>query len=863
MNSRMIRVAAGLLFSNVLIAQLPAATLPDNARTEVGLREGWRFTQILAPGDPQSAAFDDSQWTNVTLPHTWNRIGNEGLTRARESNSYQGAGWYRLRFPTPAGAAGHRAFLQFDGVGAIADAWVNGKPVGHHEGAFSRFRFDVTAALNASGENLLLVKADNSKAQAGSPTEHVIPLSGDFFVFGGLYRNVSLILTAPMHVDMTDFGGPGVYGRTISLNAERATVSIAKRITNDSLAVANVTVATSIEDAAGRVVASDKKSSTLAAGATATLSNELQVERPRRWQGTADPYMYRIVVDVLSSKGDLLDEVRQPLGLRMMAFDANTGFSLNGEHLLLLGASMHQDRPVKGWAVSRADRVADFDLLQEMGGNAVRLAHYQHDQIAYELADARGIVAWAEIPLVNQVSLDGSLASEALIGNARQQLNELIRQNFNHPSIAVWSVANEIDLRTTGGNPAHAGPLLRALSGLAKQLDPSRLTTHADCCEQGAAEPLFDTTDVIGYNRYFGWYSGNTPDLGPFLDKAHAMHPRLPMAISEYGAGAALTQHSDNALGGPIDSHGRPHPEEVQMLFHEDSWRQIHERPFLWGVFIWNMFDFSSDSRNEGDLTDINEKGLVSYDRAVKKDTFYFYKANWNHAPTLHLTGRRYIDRAYGIVDVKAYSNAKQAQLVLNGNEIGTAACSGGICVWPQVKLSSGLNQLVARAEISGTALTDSIQWIYSGSPSVLRIKAGDVTTGFAPDGTRVGSDNFFVGGEGKLNRETHTTYREGEFAYDLPLPDGEYVVTARFTEPTESAAGKRVFDVLANGQVALTGVDPFALAGGTMKPVDKRFKVRAANGHLRLEFRPRGGKAAVVSALDAVRSDSTARSVP
>ena len=834
-------VASALAFTGLATAQ---------PRVEIGLREGWRFTQAGAAGDMQALAFDDSKWTRVTLPHTWNRIGNDGLVRAPESNSTRGLGWYRLRFPTPAAALrGNRAFLQFDGVGAIADVWVNGKPVGHHEGAFSRFRFDVTAALNAQGENLLLVRADNSKPEPGSSTDHVIPLAGDFFIFGGLYRDVALIVTAPLHVDMADFGGPGVYGRTLELTPERATVSVSKRIVNESAAARPIIVATRIEDAAGRVVASEDKRSNVAAGATAVLDSELPIEKPRRWNGVADPYMYRIVVSVRSPKGELLDEVRQPLGLRTMTFDANKGFFLNGEHLMLVGASMHQDRPIKGWAVSRADRIEDFDLLQEMGGNAVRLAHYQHDQIAYELADARGIVAWAEIPLVSDVSFDGSPPSAALIANAQQQLNELIRQNVNHPSIAVWSVGNEIDLRSTSARRAvRAGALVRSLNALAKQLDPGRPTTHADCCEQppsGTPQPrdqLVGITDAQGYNRYFGWYSGKVDDLGPFLDQSHARHPQLPFSVSEYGAGAALTQHTDNALGGPIDSHGRPHPEEVQMRYHEESWPQIRERPYVWGAFIWNMFDFASDERNEGDLTDINEKGMVSYNRAVKKDAFYFYKANWSRTPTLHLVGRRYVDRAYDVVDVKAYSNAAEARLALNGHEVGTAPCKDGICVWPAVHLMPGLNQLSATAG----ALTDSLQWVFSGSMTALRIKAGDLSGYVAADGARYGSDNYFTAGEGRSLKAAapDNSYRAGTFSYDLPVPDGDYVVTARFIEPSESSAGQRVFDVLANGRVALAAVDPFALAGGTLKAVERSFTARASGGHLRIEFRPRRGEA-------------------
>jgi len=263
---------------------------------------------------------------------------------------------------------------------------------------------------------------------------------------------------------------------------------------------------------------------------------------------------------------------------------------------------------------------------------------------------------------------------------------------------------------------------------------------------------------------------------------------------------------------------------------------------------------FQRDERNEGDLTDVNEKGMVSANRAVRKDVFYFYKANWSHTPTLHLVGRRYIDRAYGVVDVKAYSNASEARLSLNGHEVGAAKCTGGICVWPGVHLTSGLNQLVATAN----DLSDSMQWTYSGSPSTLRIKAGDLSGYIAPDGTRYGSDNYFSGGEGRALKANppDDSYRVGTFSYDLPVPDGEYVVTARFIEPTETSRGQRVFDVLANGRVALPAVDPLVLAGAKLTPATRSFTTRATGGHLRIEFHPRQGEA-VVSALDVIRRSS------
>ena len=658
---RFMRRCALLAFVALSVCQSAQA-----ARTIVVLAGGWHFKQADGLSGVEAPGFDDATWSKISVPHTWNRIGNAGTERAPESNSVQGVGWYRLWFDAPASAHGGRAFLQFDGVSEVADIWLNGRHVGRHEGAFSRFRIDVSDTLRPGGRNLLVVKADNSRPQPGSATANVYPLTGDFFVFGGLYREVSLVVIDPVHVDMMDFGGPGLYAQADSVDADGAVVQVTGRLVNDGAPGRDVGVEIAIEDAAGHAAAVSKQTIDLSNGER-TVTSHLRVTNPHLWRGVDDPYLYHVSLTLRAKDGAVLDRVTQPLGLRTMRFDRDKGFFLNGEHLFLKGASRHQDRPVKGWAISRADQDEDFAIFADMGANAMRLPHYQYDQYAYDLADAHGFVVWTEIPLVSEASFDGLPPNPALVANARQQLTELIRQNFNHPSIAVWSIANEIDLKAIKRDgPSKVAGLLRDLDQLAHREDPTRPTTLADCCEQsGSAERdrIIGLTDTAGYNRYFGWYYGKPSDLGALLDSAHREHPEVPIAVSEYGAGAALTQHTDDPLGGPINPHGRPHPEEVQDWYHEESWKQFQGRDFVWGAFIWNMFDFSSDERHEGDLTDINEKGLVSYDRKVRKDAFYFYRANWNPQPTLHLVGRRYVDRPYGVIDVKAYSNARGSSL--------------------------------------------------------------------------------------------------------------------------------------------------------------------------------------------------------
>jgi beta-galactosidase len=374
---------------------------------------------------------------------------------------------------------------------------------------------------------------------------------------------------------------------------------------------------------------------------------------------------------------------------------------------------------------------------------------------------------------------------------------------------------------------------------------------------------------VVGYNHYFGWYGSTFADLGPRLDEEHARHPSLPIAISEYGAGAALTQHTDDPKGGPINPHGRPHPEEYQELYHEESWNILHARPYLWGVFIWNMFDFSSDSRREGDLMDINEKGMVSYDRTVTKDTYYFYRANWSTQPTLHLVGRRYTDRPYAVLDVKAYSNAQQARLQLNGVDQGIASCSGGICLWRGIHLGSGQNDLHATATIGTAQVADNLQWTFAGSPAAVRIKAGDLTGYVSQNNERYGSDMYFNGGQGRdidppdtpaEKRAQITTslgdaaplydsFREGSFSYRIPVPNGRYHIALRFMEPTAGAAGERVFDVEVNGKTVLKSLDIYKTVGGRLKGLTRTFEGAAKNGNIDIEFKPSRGEA-LVSAL-------------
>lgn len=820
--------------------------------------------------DPTKVNFAADGWETVTLPHTWNQIGSYSIEPARQKHDFQGVGWYRLKLDESLPAAGKRYFLDFGAVGAIADVWVNAVHVGSHAGAFSRFRVDITEALRANDGNVIVVRADNSKPARGSSTEHVIPLMGDFFVHGGLYRDVALISVPAAHIELLDFGGPGVYASTAEIDRGGALIDVLTRMRNDDNVPRSLVLEVKILDDAGRTAAERQSSVELTATSTGEHSMQLHLADPHLWNGRRDPYLYKLAV-TLRDEERTLDQIEQPLGVRSFRIDPEQGFFLNGSPLQLHGVSRHQDWLDRGWAVTHADHVHDMALIAELGANTVRLAHYQHADDWFDAADRTGMIAWAEVPFVNKVAFGNAPASPALIANARQQLIELIRQNYNHPSVVTWGVGNEVDIDMAFGRlgpKADARPLVRELHELARAEDPSRPTALADCCEDTPVNTieglpsLAGITDLMGYNRYFGWYYGGLGDLGPHLDALHAKHPQVPLSVSEYGAGGALSQHTDNPAGGRINTSGRPHPEEFQSWFHERSWPQLQRRRYLWASWIWNMFDFSSDIRREGDATDINDKGLVSFDRRVKKDAFYFYKAHWSSEPVLYITGRRYVERRYPVTDVRVYSNAATVSLTLNGRELGSVPCEERICVFKDVALDAGTNELGATAQFGERRLHDTVNWNAPPAAAGLAINVGDLSGFVTSSGRRVGSDNWFTGGiAGQLapataarvknggDRQVFSGYREGRFSYAIPLPEGSWRVTLTLLEPLKRTPRRR-FDVIANGKIVLESFEPVKAAGGALRAVARSFNVSTPQKKLTLDFVPRDGKA-VLAAID------------
>jgi beta-galactosidase len=880
--------AGGNQAQNTKTSKTPGSTAVD-PRVEMPLRDGWLFK--LGPESlTELQAEPDTTWTTVSVPHTWNRVGyykdapESHINTAQNVVPTQGVGWYKLVFTPPVNVADLESFLQFDGASRIATVWLNGILLGTHRGGFSRFRLDSTAALKLDQENTLTVKVDNTKPALGSSTADVLPLTGDFFVYGGLYRPVSLVFTRKIHLDLMDYGSSGVYAKTTSIGSGGAQVQVRARVRNDSEQSGTVELRTSLVDAQGHLAGQQEQSVTVAPTSVEERIVNVAVVHPHLWQGVQDPYLYLLVAEVVDKPSGLVDRVSIPFGIRQIRFDADKGLFLNGKHVAVHGVGYHQDREGKGWATDRADVAEDVATMREMGVTGIRLTHYQHGQPIHDLADRDGIVVWDEIPLVSQWTLGDNLQpTTALRENARQQLRELIAQDFNHPSVVTWSIGNEIDF----GNsiPAFVGnktgalpdplPLLKELNELAHELDPSRPTTLATCCEGIRYAP--DTvvpitaavTDLSGANRYFGWYYGKPSDLGPHLDGLHHTRPSQPMAVTEYGAGGAISLHSDNALGGP-ESRNRPQAEEYQSYIHEQNWFTMRSKPYLWGTFLWNSFDFGSTTRNEGNARDINTKGIVTYDHKYRKDAYYFYKANWTTTPTVHINSSLYTERAYRITEVRVYSNAPKTTLKLNGKLIGVLAdCPNRICTWNSVALSPGENNIVATGLFPKGDVAEKVQWHLSeASAKNTNIDCGALVAG-ASAGKRFGSDTYFVGGTAEMisgprvwgrapvpiaiagtsSPEVASTYRTGTFSYRIPVADGSHSVVLTFVEPTLHA-GDRVFSVLANGQKVVSNLDVSAAAGGALTTYEQRFEVTARDGMVILEFRPTKGDA-IVSAIE------------
>lgn len=669
----------------------------DMGRQVVPLDDGWIFT-FDGSGRQAAADIPAASWNAVTLPHTWN--ADDGAQVAKPYR--RGVGHYRRILRAAPEWQGRSVFLTVGAANAKAVVVVNGAQVLEHVTGFTAFTADLTRVLRPDADNDVLITVDNRH------NDDYPPLVSDYTFFGGIHRRAWLTITDPLHVSLTDHGSSGIFLLQKEVGRERAVVEVRTCMANDTAAaVADATMRVTVIDGEGREVSTlAGQSLPVPAQGAITQILPLVIDRPRLWDGRNDPHRYRVRVAV-QRDGKTLDAVEQPLGLRWFSVDPDKGFLLNGRPYVLHGPSLHQDRPGKGWAISDADRAEDVGLLTEIGATCVRLVHYPHAPATLDLLDAAGIVAWCEIPVAYHIG------TQPAFGNhCRTMLTEMIRQLGNHPSICFWGMFNEI----TSLKKDCLG-LIADLHRVAKDEDPSRLTTGAAGTVD--SDKICDITDVIGFNRYLGWFVPGAGMLGVWVESGHRLHPKRCMGVSEYGAEGRIDRHADHRsrnTAGVLEKDSRMGTEEYQAHLHEELWSQINGLTYLWCKIPWNLTDWSTAGKKGMTMfpsDGVGRMGFVTHDRKTKKDVFWWYKANWSTEPVLHLCEQRFTPREYREADIRVYSNlAEQLTLTVNGEQVMTLPEQfGKRTIWPHVRLPVGQATVVVTAVKNGREFQDRAVW--------------------------------------------------------------------------------------------------------------------------------------------------------
>ena len=619
-------------------------------RTVTNINRKWAFTKQST----EIPSAIDNKWDFVSLPHTWNALdGQDG-----GNDYYRGTAIYAKELDKEDLPEAERYYIEINGANSSADLYVNGKKYAHHDGGYSTWRCDITEEI--AQKTMIVLAVDNA------PNDRVYPQVADFTFYGGLYRDVNIIGVSDSHFDLDYYGGPGIKV-TPAIDGKDANVEIEVFVTNSKM---GQYLQYTVLDAEGEVVANV---------ATDDTKIHVAIENVHLWNGRKDPYLYTVEVNLVEDK-EILDNISTRFGCRTFRVDPDKGFILNGESYPLRGVSRHQDRWGIGNALLPEHHAEDIELICEVGATTIRLAHYQHNQYFYDLCDEKGLVIWAEIPYISNHMPGGR-------ENTISQMKELITQNYNHASICVWGLSNEITMK------GDADPDLlenhNILNDLVHEMDKTRLTTIAAVSPCPINSPYIQIPDLVSYNHYFGWYGGDTTMNGPWFDKFHKTHPNIPIGISECGC-EALDWHTSDPKQGD-------YTEEYQAFYHEELIRCIHERPYLWATHVWNMFDFGADARAEGGENGQNHKGLITMDRKYKKDAFFAYKAWLNPEPMVHICGKRYIDRVEDVTKITVYSNRPTVELFANGTSLGVQQNNGLPFFYYEVP-NAGVTHLVAVA---------------------------------------------------------------------------------------------------------------------------------------------------------------------
>ena len=680
--------------ASILLACLLGSICKAEAREVTPFNNGWEFKKGPFPTDAmQTAARWNADWEQVNVPHTWNADDMQKKT----NSFYAGVAYYRKHYVFPESLEGKRLFLRFEGVGACAEVYVNGYLVGTHKGAYSAFVCEIGSQVRLGEENEIVVKADNAARPDVIPVNHAL-----FGVYGGINRPVWLIVTEPCNIVVNDCASPGVYITQKNVSKQSADVSVRVKLDNATLAPAALELENAIYTREGKLVKVHRQSFELTPQGVQNYVSDFKISHPHLWQGREDPYLYK-VVSRLKQDGQVIDEVIQPLGLRKYEAVAGKGFFLNGKKYPMYGVTRHQDWWGMGSALTNREHDFDLEQIMEVGATTVRFAHYQQSEYLYSRCDTLGLIIWAEIPFVNRVT---GYESE----NAQTQLRELIRQSFNHPSIYVWGIHNEVY------HPhGYTAALTQSVHDLCKLEDPDRYTVAVN--GYGHAEhPVNGNTDIQGMNRYFGWYEKKIQDIKPWIEKMEKEYPWQRLMLTEYGADANI-EHQTELLGDALNWGSDFYPETFQTKTQEYQWGVISQHPYILASYLWNMFDFAVPQWKRGGVDARNMKGLITFDRKIRKDAFYWYKANWSKEPVLYLTQRRNTERERRETSVTVYSNLGTPRVFLNGRELDGVrkGYTDVHYIFDQVTLAEGRNVLRAVIVSDGKEYTDEIVWNYSG----------------------------------------------------------------------------------------------------------------------------------------------------
>ncbi len=683
-----------VLSLTLLLACLGLMTMQAEGRKVESFNSGWSFKK--APAEKElaiNAPKWDKGWSEVEIPHTWNAKDMQ----VQANSFYEGAAYYKKQYFFPAELKDKRVFLRFEGVGSCAEVFVNGMLATSHKGGYSAFACEISPLLKAGEENEIIVKADNKSRPDVIPVNHNL-----FGVYGGIYRPVWLVVTEPCNISVTDCASPGVYVTQKNVSKKQADVKVKVKLDNGTLQPVPVTLQNTIYDQEGKQVATHSQSFELSAQGEQAYESSFTIKKPTLWQGRENPYLYKVVSRLIKD-GQVIDEMVQPLGLRKYEIVAGKGFYLNGEKYPMYGVTRHQDWWGLGSALKNENHDFDLATIMDVGATTVLFAHYQQSDYLYSRCDSLGLIIWAEIPFVNRVT--GQEAE-----NCRNQLREMIRQSFNHPSIYVWGLHNEVYQPHQ-----YTKELTQSLHDLAKTEDPDRYTVSVN--GYGHMEhPVNLVADIQGMNRYFGWYEKKIQDIKPWVENLEKEYPHQKLMLTEYGADANLN-HQTEYLGDALNWTKEFYPETFATKTHEYQWSVIAAHPYIIASYLWNTFDFCAPMWVRGGVPARNMKGLVTFDRKIKKDSYFWYKANWSKEPVLYLTQRRNWDREKKETSVTVYSNIGTPKVYLNGKEL-TGIREGYTPVHyiiDNITLDMGKNIVKTVVVKDGKTYEDEIEWVYNG----------------------------------------------------------------------------------------------------------------------------------------------------